>query len=562
MAAEGNGQRAGGGRGGSEMLSHEFVTPDRAVQRTRFSDGTEVAVNFGDSPHTVQVGGRAYRLPTNGYAVKGPRIEQSLALVDGRPVESNSRQAAQQDRVVVKPQDTGAALINPGMGWMFQHYDNNIRRYTVDLDPSDGVDEFPGVSSVYIRLAWSYIEPEEGKFNWPLVDTAAQRWLTKGKKVAFRFSCSESGKDQPYATPEWVRKAGAKGYTFSPGKGIVEGAPSWEPDFDDPVFLAKLDNFLAAAAARYDGNPEVAFIDVGSFGVWGEGHTGSSTRLPYSAATIRRHIDLHRKHSKRTLLAANDDFSNHGRGIETIGYARRLGLTLRDDSILVQGGPQAYHHAWMAPLFWPELPVVLEPEHFGGSRDRGHWQDGALFLKAVEEYHASYATVHWYPREFLSANRELVDRINRRLGYRLQLLEASYPRQVKAESEFTVGYAWRNGGVAPCLPGGYPAITLKDSKGGIVGVFVDEEFDMRSLPVGEPDAAPPISRGTKSLNQASRPLVAYRLPPAHIVKPGVYDVYISVGTRTGTPEIALPLAGDDGRRRYKLGSMTVAPPAS
>ena len=84
----------------------------------------------------------------------------------------------------------------------------------------------------------------------------------------------------------------------------------WEVDFDDPIFLDKLGYFLAAAAARYDGSPEVAFIDVGSFGIWGEGHTGSSSRLPYSALTIQRHFDLYKKHFKHTLLTANDDFSN------------------------------------------------------------------------------------------------------------------------------------------------------------------------------------------------------------------------------------------------------------
>jgi hypothetical protein len=41
----------------------------------------------------------------------------------------------------------------------------------------------------------------------------------------------------------------------------------WEPDYDDPVFLAKLDRYLAAMAARYDGNPEIAFVDVGALSV-------------------------------------------------------------------------------------------------------------------------------------------------------------------------------------------------------------------------------------------------------------------------------------------------------
>lgn len=43
---------------GAEMLSHEFLTPDRAVQRTRFSGGTEVVVNFGEKPYSAHLAGR------------------------------------------------------------------------------------------------------------------------------------------------------------------------------------------------------------------------------------------------------------------------------------------------------------------------------------------------------------------------------------------------------------------------------------------------------------------------------------------------------------------------
>ncbi len=465
----------------------------------------------------------------------------------------------QTGRVVVRPQDTGGALVNPSMGWQLHHYDNDIRKYTVDLEPSDTVDDFPGFSCVYIRLAWSYLEPEEGKFNWSIVDTPMQRWVAKGKQVSFRFSCAESSANQPYATPEWVRKAGAKGYTVG-RNGIDPEGRIWEPDYDDPIFLEKLDHFLAAAAARYDGNPHVAFIDVGSFGVWGEGHTYATSRLPYSSKTVRTHIDLHKKHFKRTLLAANDDFSIQGRGLETLVYARQQGLTLRDDSILVQGGAQAYHHAYVAPMFWPELPIILEGEHYGGSAQRGVWQDGSRFLDAVEEYHASYATAHWYPREFLEKNRELVRKVNLRLGYRVQLVEASWPEKIQPGEPLLAGYRWRNAGVAPCYPGGFPAITLKDSKGGIAAVFVDEDFNVRALPVGPPDQAVPVGREMKGISQASRPLIAFALPPAHILKPGIYDLFVSIGDRTGTPRIALPLPDEDGMRRYRLGKVTIAVP--
>ena len=466
---------------------------------------------------------------------------------------------AQSERIIVHPEDTGAALINPGMGWMFHHYDNNLRTYTVNLAPSDTVPEFPGVSSVYMRLDWSDLEPEEGKFNWSIVDTPMQKWVEAGKTIAFRFCTSEAQAREPYATPRWVEKAGAKGYHLKGEGEITPDGPMWEPDFDDPIFLQKLDNFLAAAAARYDGNPHVAFIDVGSFGVWGEGHTVASTKIPYSVATIRRHIDLYKKHFKHTLLVANDDFMIQGRGIETLGYARDQGLSLRDDSILVEPGAHAYYHAFLAYNFWPRLPVILESEHYGESKKEGAWGDGHLLLQAVEDYHASYLTVHWYPREYLADNRDLVNRINLRLGYRLQLVEASWQAEVAAAGPMAIGYRWRNAGVAPCLPGGHPTITFKDEKAGIAGVFVDEDFNVRELTVGPPGQAMIISRkdlGTE-VEENDKPLLTYTLPPAHILKPGTYDVYISVGTATGEPVIALPLPNDDGRRRYRLGSIKV-----
>ena len=71
---------------GTELLSHEFVTPDRAVHRTRFSDGTQTIVNFGPKPYPAELDGQKFLLPENGWAVKGPQFEQSRALVNGRVV--------------------------------------------------------------------------------------------------------------------------------------------------------------------------------------------------------------------------------------------------------------------------------------------------------------------------------------------------------------------------------------------------------------------------------------------------------------------------------------------
>ncbi len=447
-----------------------------------------------------------------------------------------------QERVTVRPADTGAIFENPGMGWVLHFYDNVPRNYGSRLEYSDAVDDFPALGVIYLRIAWSHIEPEEGRFNWAILDTPAQKWIRKGKRIGLRISCSESF--ARYSTPKWVEDAGAKGYNFRPGPGVEEDGPYWEPDYDDPIFLEKLDNFLAALAERYDGDPNVAWIDVGSFGVWGEGHTYASTKLPYSADTIIRHIDLHLEHFKKTLLVANDDFRLQDRGEGAIDYALEKGLTLRDDSILVQPAPRAYKSADLAEKFWRDHPIVLESEHYGGSRDRGNWQDGSLYMEALEKYHASYPSIHWWADEFLEEQRDLIERMSLRMGYRLQLVEASWREHLVLNERLEFSAEWRNAGVAPCYPGAHPTLVLKDAKGGIAGVFVDSDFDARDLPVGDPGEA-------EAVTQTS----SFELP--FNLRPDEYDLYIAMGDQTGIPKIRLPLAEGDGEMRYRLGKVRI-----
>jgi hypothetical protein len=463
-----------------------------------------------------------------------------------------------QESVTVKTEDTGAALVNPGMGWTMHFYSNVPGNYGSKLSPADTLDDFPGLSTVYLRLPWAYLEPEEGKYNWAIFDTPAQRWIAKGKRIALRFTTSENW--MKYATPEWVKNAGGKGTFYQFNKGRVAESNSWDPIFDDPVYLQKLDAFLAAAAKRYDGNPNVEFIDVGTYGMWGEGHTFMSSKQD-TLEIQKLHIDLHLKHFKKTLLCISDDFAGHnkpGRNFPITDYALSRGVTLRDDSILVQPPPRSWYHAEMAQEFWPKLPVILEHQHYGGSKKRGAWS-GELLLKSVEDYHASFMSIHGQPRQILTENRETIDKINQRMGYRLQPLEVSWmptveigvpPGKGDVLQGFMVKWTWSNKGVAPCYPGGFPCVTLKDAEGGIVSVLADESLDMRSLKVGPPGVAPVTTWVSGFTIGGIGPTT----------KPGTYDLFISVGTRDGTPRIALPLTGDDGQRRYKLGQVTLQDP--
>ncbi len=447
-----------------------------------------------------------------------------------------------QEMVSVNPVDTGEALVNPSMGWTMHFYSNVPSNYGSKLEPSDTVDDFSGLSTVYLRIPWAYIEPEEGHFNWAILDTPAQRWISKGKKIALRLTCSESW--MKFATPEWVKSAGAKGIYYEFGKGPVEKSDRWDPVFDDSVFVEKLDKFLAAAALRYDGSSNVEFIDVGTYGMWGEGHTHGSSRQD-EIEIKKLHIDLHKKHFKKTLLCISDDFagpSDRSGKWPIMDYAFAQGVSMRDDSIMVQPPPHSWYHAEMAQVFWPEMPVILEHEHYGSSKGRNAWS-GDLLLKSVEDYHASFMSIHWWPRILLNENREIIDKVNRRMGYRLMPVEISWPAKVKTGEHFQVRWKWSNKGVAPCYPGGFAALTIKDAKGGIVSVLSDETLDMRDLKTGIPGQIPVTDHQSDFIVGLVAP----------VTNPGTYDVYVSVGDHDGTPRIALPLKDDDGQRRYKVG---------
>ncbi|MDO4557449.1 MAG: beta-galactosidase, partial [Planctomycetia bacterium] len=338
------------------------------------------------------------------------------------------------------PVDHGGALLNPDMGWTMHYYSNITTNYGSKLAPSDTLDWFEGCSTIYLRLPWAYLEPEEGVFNWSIVDGPAQRWIAKGRKIAFRFTTSESWLE--YATPEWVEAAGAEMVRYRFGEGPTTEGNLCDPVYDDPIFLEKLERFLAAAGARYNGNPDVAFIDVGTFGTWGEGHTFMASRLSEerNGECAKIHADLHRKYFPDVQLCISDDVIGHNRpgaDFPLMEYFRTQNISLRDDSILVQPEPNSWYHAELAQKFWPEWPVILEHEHLGGSIQRGAWND-ELLVKAVEDYHASYMSIHWWPQIEWEKLHQTVRRINRRMGYRIQLRNVTWPETITVDEPFEV----------------------------------------------------------------------------------------------------------------------------
>lgn len=466
-------------------------------------------------------------------------------------------EGAKAEPIVTRFSDDGRALRNPDMGWVMHYYDNGAK-YGTFLAPGDSLAWFPGCNVVYLRLPWSWLEPEEGVFNWNAIDTPAQQWIARGAQVAFRITVSETLKD---ATPAWVARAGAQTIRWNWPTGRDPNGKFWECVPDDPVFLEKFGNFLRALAARYDGRPEVAFVDVGSVGIWGEGHTDRTIGLSAEETQriVRLHIDLHRRFFRKSLLVVNDDYtcSRQAQTSAAMEHALSLGLGWRDDSIMVDSprdrGWDFYFHAPQALRFAEKAPTVLEIGHYGYLKRKKNWSEATL-LKSIEDHRASYLSIHGDPKAILDENPEAVRKANLRLGYRFLPQEVVYPSVVQSacapakSKDFRVRFAFANVGAASCYRDAYPCLTFKTRAGGIVAVLADGAFNLKSL---KPTADGPAP---VSAHEASFTLGRWNAP---VLPPGDYDVCLSVGAADGTPIYELPIAGGGADRRYRIGRVRV-----
>ena len=356
--------------------------------------------------------------------------------------------------------DTLRVLENPNKGWYHHFYANTPDGYGKINDPY--IDSIPNLDFLYFRLAWSYFEPKEGQFDWSYIDNVMDVYAPKGLNMVVCVTSKETG--IPYATPEWVRLAGAKGQ-------FVEnwGLTTWEPVWDDPVFLEKLDNFHKAFAERYDGKDYFTFVDVGSIGEWGEGHTGFSSGIPPTEKQVKAVIDIYTKHYKNTQIMINDDYHYWGKEQEEADkiyeYFIEKDLALAEWSAMVEwyvdnfpetmgiSHPHVFDEAYL------RQPVTLESHHYRDlEKENNAWDlwsapDGKAYgaewlLGTMATVHATYLSFQGWPELYVKDNPEFLKYAANKLGYWYFPENIVLPPLINKGAENTISISWYNKGLA------------------------------------------------------------------------------------------------------------------
>lgn len=189
-----------------------------------------------------------------------------------------------------------------------------------------------GALGVNPLLTWAALEPSEGVYDWSPLDTVLEAAHAKGKRVAPRLLTNAG--DYAHATPQWVFDAGAAAYAFDEGSTTPQPVPT------DAVFRQKFNAFLAAFGARYDGQPDIEFIQtnagMGGYGemVW---DTSPATRPPgwspdVEIGTVEYWIDRWREAFPRTHLVLMENFIGYEIAERLTGYGVDRGFYLQANS--------------------------------------------------------------------------------------------------------------------------------------------------------------------------------------------------------------------------------------
>jgi hypothetical protein len=326
----------------------------------------------------------------------------------------------------------------------------------------------------YFRLNWGDVEPVEGECQWQRIDQSLRAWAKREVRIAFRIMTTNAHSRGYYCSPKWLFDAGCRSYEYTEGGSDPTSGGARikriEPDYGDPLFLQKHGQFIKALAGRYDGNPQIEFIDIGSYGIWGEWHT----KHPQPWAIRRQIIDMYLEGFRKTQLVSMSDDA------EALAYTLAHGTGFRRDGV---GSP--WHEAnWIGSKkyaavqgfadHWKRAPAVFE---WYGDYDylmrRGWSFDRALEFMAANHVTLINDNVGKVPAEQMPK----LERLARLAGYRFVLREVAHSRVARRGETLNIRMKWSNVGVGK-LYRRYPlALYLLDSTGAVACREIQGQVD-------------------------------------------------------------------------------------
>ena len=324
---------------------------------------------------------------------------------------------------------------------------------------------------------WNKLNPAKGVYDWTelekLLNSLAEHNMGYALRVLPYSPSFVRGNDTPEEeydwTPSFVYEMGAKKVTATlQWNGYRAAVPVW----DDPVYLQAAKDFAKALAEKYDGDPRIEYIDVRTFGEWGEWHAShlDGSEMPSDSIEMDM-LNYYASVFKKTQLV----LPSSGMG-DVYTHALSLGITKRDDGFIgIPGRPDSLVRAYKA-----NLPTIAE--NIAGYKTMLEYTDvipGGYLKWTPQRWVDAITTAHltYYVLDqdsdcgynFYKDNKALADSMSKVVGYNFTVSQAELTTIADAKgSTSSLNITIKNTGVAPCFFDVYLVAEFVDSLGTVL----------------------------------------------------------------------------------------------
>ncbi|MCY9665508.1 DUF4832 domain-containing protein [Paenibacillus alginolyticus] len=431
------------------------------------------------------------------------------------------------NRVSYFPAETNQVLNNPFMGLVIDARDNEAKQ---------------PFRLAYANLTWADLEPEKGKYAFDAIEKKFQfaLWKEKGVSLILRVVLDYPSHTPHKDIPDWLfKEIGEKGVQYDSGYG-----KGFSPDYNNLTLIENHERLIQALGNRYNNDSQIAFIELGSVGHWGEWHTNNEGNSPieFPKEDVSDQYVQHYLHyfdQKRLMMRRPHEIAlNHGLGLFNDAFGSRKST--------IDGFLQWYtygYKSWLTqndqpamPDFWKSAPSGGEFASGGNNFNDAHIEETLLQAKLT---HVSWLGPSAPYNEPLGGRLQSnIDRFLKTIGYRFVIAKESHEKDIHAGNPLHVKLTMINRGVAPFYFAWPLELSLTDEQGAIVSQM-RSSIDIRDWLPGEKE-------------------VSSTLPIPKNLAPGNYKINAAIlNPQTGKPEVDFANDGKRSDGRYSLGSVRV-----
>ena len=455
----------------NKTIGFEFQINDS----TSDANGRVAAINWNDNKAMA---------PNNPYyfgmlqLISGTTTADDTILVDYpkdealKSVDFTSKTVVPEGYEKLIAYESTAPLMNPDKGWVL---------YATTIEPIGSPNNMTEATLSkgnvgYFRFSWNEIQPNNAnEYDWTAIDNAIAAWKAKGKKFAFGVMCANTAQagTVDYISPKWLEDYGVEFRKCKTYFNLDENVADYQyiPNWNQAEYKQRLNIFVQALAEKYDGHPDVEWIDIRSYGNYGETHlwgldvsqNPEENSVPLTIAGLREYVKMYTDAFKRTqlLLTRGDTMYN-----EVYSELADQGVGLRYDGF---GGIRYPANDYFKKGSERE-PMAVE----FGLQSTDFTSDPQFeynFIKGVALSGASYISMGQFNddgQRFLAAAPGVIAKMQNILGYHFVLNDVIMPNTISAGESKNIILNWSNKGVAPIYKDAYPAIAILNSNNEVV----------------------------------------------------------------------------------------------